>query len=66
MNTLHCRIARLEHLQGEQGREPGQPWWWELPEDQWHLGAIGISHEDAIALPDAEGDAEDEAGGERA
>lgn len=37
-----------------------------VPEDQWHLGAIGISHEDAIALLDAEGDAEDEAGGERA
>ena len=55
MNTLHRRIARLEH-QGEQGREPGQPWWWELPEDRWHLGAVGLSHEDALAELDAEED----------
>ena len=59
-------MSRIERLEEQQARKPGRPFRWELPEDQRHLGAIGISHEDAIALPDAECGAEDEAGGERA
>ncbi len=58
MNRLAERVSRLEDLQGQQARKPDQPFWWELPEEQWHLGAVGLSHEEASALLDAEGEAE--------
>jgi hypothetical protein len=59
MNTLNRLVSRLERLEGQQARKLGQPWWWELPEDQWHLGAVGLTHEEALALLDAEANAED-------
>ncbi len=58
--TLSRRVSRLESLQGEQAREPGQPFWWELPEDQWHLGAVALGHEEALDLLNAEGEGETE------
>ena len=64
MSTLHRRMIRLEQLQSEQARKPGQPWWWELPEDQWHLGAVGLSHEEALAELDAAPDADAEEDGD--
>ena len=60
MSTLHRRVIRLEQLQSEQARKPGQPWWWELQEDQWQLGAVGLSHEEALAELDAIRDADGE------
>jgi hypothetical protein len=54
MNTLNRLVSRLERLEEQQARKPGQPWWWELPEDQWHLGAVGLTHEQALALLDAD------------
>ncbi len=54
MNTLNRLVSRLERLEEQQARKPGQPWWWELPEDQWHLGAVGLTHEEALALLDAD------------
>ena len=63
MNRIAARVSRLEDYRGaEQARKPGQPWWWELPEDQWHVGAVGLSHEDALAELDAAPDAADEGG----
>ncbi len=59
MNTLNRLVSRLERLEEQQARKPGQPWWWELPEDQWHLGAVGLTHEEALPLLDAEANAED-------
>ncbi len=56
--TLSRRVSRLESLQGEQAREPGQPFWWELPEDQWRLGAVALGHEEALDLLNAEDGAE--------
>ncbi len=66
MSRIAARVSRLEHVQEEeQARKPGRPWWWELPEDRWHRGAIGLSHEEALAELDAtEPDADaEEAGG---
>ncbi len=54
MNTLNRLVSRLERLEEQQARKPGQLWWWELPEDQWHLGAVGLTHEQALALLDAD------------
>ncbi len=54
MNTLNRLVSRLERLEEQQARKPGQPWWWDLPEDQWHLGAVGLTHEQALALLDAD------------
>ena len=69
MSRSAARVSRLEHAQEEhaqeeeQARKPGRPGWWELPEDRWHLGTVGFSHEEALAELDAtEPDAE-EAGG---
>ena len=60
MNRIAARVSRLERLREEQARKPGRPRWWELPDDRWHLGAVGISHEDALAelgaAPDDEGE----------
>ena len=66
MNRIAARISRLEHLLERHAREPGQLWWWELPDDQWHLGAIGLTHEEALALLDTEPDAEGEPEGDAA
>ena len=52
MNRIAARVLRLERLQEQRARKPGQPWW-ELPGAYWHLGAVGISHEDALAELDA-------------
>ncbi len=66
MSRIAARVSRLEHVQEEeQARNPGQLWWWELQKDRWHLGAVGLSHEEALAELDAtEPDADaEEAGG---
>jgi hypothetical protein len=62
--TLICLAARVGRLEEQQARKPGQRWWWELPEDQWRLGAIGLTHEEALGLLDAEPGAEAEGGGD--
>ena len=62
MNRIAARVSRLEHLQEEQACKPGQPWWWELPDDQWHLGAVGLSPEAALAEFEAAPDAAGEGG----
>jgi hypothetical protein len=55
VTRLASWVSRLEHLQeaDERVRKPDRPWWWELPDDEWHLGAVGFSHEDALAELDA-------------
>jgi hypothetical protein len=59
------RLASLvERSEEQQARKPGQPFWWELPEDQWHPGAVGLSHEEALDLLNAEAEAEAEDGGD--
>ena len=60
--TLIRLAARVGRLEEQQARKPGQRWWWELPEDQWHLGAVCLSHEEALDLLDAEPGAEAESG----
>lgn len=64
--TLIRLVCRVERLEQQQARRPGQHWWWELPEDQWHLGAVGLSHEEALDLLDAEPVAECKDGGDAA
>jgi hypothetical protein len=59
-SRLAARVGRLEE---QQARKPGQRWWWELPEGQWRLGAIGLTHEEALDLLDAGPVAEGEDGG---
>jgi hypothetical protein len=63
MNRLAEWVSRLEDPQERQARKLGQPFWWELPEEQWHLGAVGPTHEEALDLLDAKAEAEAEDGG---
>ena len=43
---LGARVARLEERRASR---PSGPFWWELPDGEWHLGRMGMCHEDALA-----------------
>ena len=68
MSRVGARVSRLERAKRAQERTPEarQPWWWELPADLWHLGAVGISHECALAELEAARDAKGESEGDEA
>ena len=56
MSETADRVSRLEraHEAKEENRTPRRRGRWELPGDQWQLGAVSFSHEDALAELDAE------------
>lgn len=62
MTRLVSRISHLERTKEEAERvgNSGGPWWWELPDDEWHLGAVGLSHEEALRAALSGFDKEDE------
>jgi hypothetical protein len=62
MTRLASRIADLERVHEEE-RAQDRPPWWALPAEEWHLGAVGHAHEEALAELDAEQDAEREGSG---
>ncbi len=63
MGALIRLASRVERLEERQAGKQRQRWWWELPDGQWHLGTVGLNHEEALDLLDAEPDADGGDGG---